>query len=481
MVTTYGDFPGVQVSVAGGGITAVAIGDDEKLVIFGEPDYARDEPDFDTISDGSEDALDTDLAGSLETPEQINSRRDANTLFGDDSELANAMREALANGANIDFLYGVAPRRFNVVGEIKTSQSGNLEQDTVWEEDVQDEANISAIRVTDNETGTELEVRYDYNSPPDVPTDTDVVNINPLTGEYEADADPDGTTSEYAFDYKYVDWSSAFSVNAVTNVVNEEETAVFDVTSDSDNVSVSLESAKNSLRDNYQLVNGLSGAEPNSSEEILDGDGNYLRRDARYETNNFTQNSVNSDSYFKVAPVRKENTPETVLGAVGGLFAGNPITDPIFNDPVTFSGDLEENFTKTEAEEMRNQQVIPIRQAGSVRVKDNISTSTETDWKRDFWRRRIVDRVILIAKTIGDTIIGRINDEQTRGAAGRLIRAELRELVDDRLLQPNTDSEQRWFVDVSQDPTDSDKVNIDIGITPFGIVKRVDTSITINT
>ncbi len=130
---------------------------------------------------------------------------------------------------------------------------------------------------------------------------------------------------------------------------------------------------------------------------------------------------------------------------------------------------------------MRDQNVIPIRQAGSIRVKDNLSTSTDTDWERDFWRRRIADRVILIGKTIGDSILGRINDERTRDAAERLIAAELRELVGDRLLKPNSDDENNWFVDVYESSSNPNEVKIDIGFTPYGIVKRIDESIVINT
>ena len=35
MVTTFGSFPGVRVETSGGGITAVTIGEEEKLVLFG--------------------------------------------------------------------------------------------------------------------------------------------------------------------------------------------------------------------------------------------------------------------------------------------------------------------------------------------------------------------------------------------------------------------------------------------------------------
>jgi len=473
MVTSYGSFPGVRVEVAGGGITAVSIGEEEKLVIFGEASY---EDDGTVTSDGDEDGLATDLVGSLEEPTQINARREADTNFGSGSELADGMREALGNGANIDLLYGVAPRRFNVVGEVQSTQTGTLNNAPIWEEDVSDESNIAALNCEDD--GSTIEVRYSYESPPTAPTEGATVAVNPLTGEYNADSSPD---VDYLFDYKYLDWQSAFEAGPVTRVVQEDETGVYDVLSDSDLVSIDANSAAATRRGAFQLVNVLSGAEPNNNELIEDDSGGYVRRDARFDTGAYSQGSVDSDYYFKLAPVRQENTPRTILGGVGGLFAGNPISDPIYNDPVSGYTDLEQRFTKADADNMRGEQVIPIRQAGSIRVKDNLSTSTETDWERDFWRRRIADRVILIGKTIGDTIIGRINDADTRDAAERLISAEIRELVGDRLLKPNSAEETNWFVDVYESSTDPDEVKIDIGFTPFGIVKRIDETVTINT
>jgi len=483
MATTYGSFPGVRVEVAGGGITAVSIGEEEKLVIFGEASYQNDD-DF-SAGDGNEDPLVATLDGSTEDPTKINARREADSNFGDGSELANGMREALGNGANIDFLYGVAPKRFNVLDEVQSTQSGTLNNAPLWEEDVADESNISALVVEDNTGPVSMTVEYDYSSPPSQPSAADTVSVNPLTGEYAADAAPDG---DYEFDYKYLDWQSAFDAGPVTRVVQEDETGIYDVLSDSDAVSADANSTATTRRQAFQLVNVISGAQPNDNELITSDDNalesdhsNYTRRDARFDTSTYSQGSVDADHYFKLAPVRQQNVPDTVLGGVGGLFAGNPISDPIYNDPVSGYADLGQRFTKADADNMRAENVIPIRQAGSIRVKDNKSTSTETDWERDFWRRRIADRVILIGKTIGDTIIGRINDERTRDAAARLIRAELRELVGDRLLKPNTADETNWFVDVYESSTDSDEVKIDIGFTPFGIVKRIDETVTINT
>jgi len=159
--------------------------------------------------------------------------------------------------------------------------------------------------------------------------------------------------------------------------------------------------------------------------------------------------------------------------------AGNALSDSIYNEALS-ANDMEQRLSQAEATDLRDAQVIPVRQpvsGGSIRAAGNLSTSTETDWTRDYWRRRIVDEVILIAKQIGDQAIGRINDEQTRTAVENQIRAQLRGLAGDRLIQPGEN--ENWFVDVYE--LDADTVGIDLGVTPYGIVKRVDVTITVNT
>lgn len=448
-MTTYGSFPGVQVETAGGGITSVAIGDEDNLVIFGAANYAND----DTV----------DGTASANSVEQINARTEADNKFGSGSDLADGMRDALANGANIDFLYGVATERLesaNETQDLSSGASGTLDNHPVFE----DTSTIS----TD---GGGLAIEFRYDSPPSAPSADDTLFINPHTGEYAMTTGTVSTTQNN-ITYKYLDWSSAFS--AAETTVEEEETGIYVALTEADSVSSTLDTEVSDLRVDYRMVSALSGAEPNDNSA-------ESPPDARYDTSTFSKGSVDSDHYFKFAPVRILDDDRTVLGGVGGLFAGNPIDDPIYNDQLLGYDELEQSFTKSDADNMRDHEVIPIRQAGAIRVKDNLSTSTSTDWTRDFWRRRIVDQVILVAKVVGDSTIGKINDSQTRSAAARTIRGEIRSLVDDNLLKPNTPDTTNWFVDVYEDSSNSDEVNIDIGITPFGVVKQVDASVTINT
>lgn len=462
MTTTYGEFPGVKVEVAGGAISAISVGGQEKLLLIGAADY-----------DDSTDEI-TGTASANEVV-QVNARGQSETEFGD-SELAQAMRDALRNGASLDLLYAVAPERIDTTDETvddSASASGTLDNAPIWED----------TSLVDFGSGATVEFRYD--GAPTAPSTDDTVFVNPLTGEYTLTSGS-VTGIDASADYRYLDWSSTFSEDSVQRVIAENESGIWAPLTESDSVSVEARntvggdpdvSDDGGLRDLFQMINVVSPAEPNDNRER---DGNTY---AGYDTANYgsASQSVDADFYFKFAPARLLSDTSTITGGVGGVYAGNPLTDAVYNAEVEGFDKIEQRLTRTDAQNLRDEKIIPIRQNGSVRIKDNLSTSTETDWERDFWRRRIADRLILIAKNVGDNILGRINDEETRESAERQIRQEIRELVDDRILRPNTADETNYFVDVYEDADDPDKVNIDLGFTPFGIVKRVETSITIRT
>lgn len=454
-MATFGSFPGVQITTTGGGISGVQVGDQEKLLIFGDAD----------TSAGS---------ASVNEPTTIGGRADADNKFGSNSQLSDAMKEALANGAEIDLLYGVALETQTATDEDVTGggdaadhSTGSRISNSPIREDTQ------AITFEDD-TGTVLDVAFKYETNlDDTSTDftslnpgTDTVFINPITGEWIAD-----TADNYSITYDYNDWTTAFEADAVTNQVEEGETAIFAALTESEDVASTLSSTVTTFRNNYQMALGLAGARPGKT----GSDGG-----AEMDPSNYTD-AISNDAMFLIGPARRSGTHHTIIGGVGGMMAGHTIENPIYNDVLQGYTNLEQKLTGSEAQNLRDEKVIPVRQSGTIRVKDNLSTSDETDWERDFWRRRIVDRVILLTKQVGDATVGAINDERTRRSAETRLFAEIAELVNDRLLQPNTQTETNYFVDVYADETNADEVNIDVGITPYGIAKRIDTSITINT
>lgn len=434
--TTYGDFPGVKVTTAGGAITGVAIGREQKLVLVGIGDPAN----------GS---------ASVNTATQIDARLDADRKFGDGSELAEQMKDALANGANIDFLYGVMADVTSVTDENFTSTSFTLANAPIIED-------LSTITITDVTGSTDLTVDFRYDSPPTAPASTGEAHVNPITGEVEINSG----NADFDVDYDYPDIASART--EAETVIGDEETGIIAQLFEQEAEATNLSGSVNTLRGEYKLAMGVQAAQPNGNQAEDNG--------AYYDTSTYTD-SIDNDAMFLHAPARKDESNVTVTGALAGYMAGASLGPggSIYSDNLTVDN-LDQKISKSEAQDFRGAQVMPIRQppqGGSIEIADNLSTSTETDWVRDYWSRRIVDQAILIAKTVGDSIIGRINDQRTRETVQTTITSELKGLNEDRLITDN------YFVDVYE--VDTDTVGIDLGITPYGIVKRVDVSITINT
>jgi hypothetical protein len=439
-MTTYGSIPGVQVDVNGVSITGVIVGREQKLVIFGRADPSG--------------------TATVGEPTQVVSRSDARNKFGDGSELTEAVLNALGNGANREYLYAVPVSQTAVTAESVTGGSATLNNAPI----VEDLGEVSVQNTTDGNPADNVEFRYD--SAPTAPSNSNEVHINPQTGEVEA-----GDSDDYEVDYKYLEYSTAF--DAADNVLNEFETGIYAVLSEAESVASELVTKVTTLRGQYKMVRGVAGAQPNAN-------SSETPPDARFDTGSYSD-ALDNDATFVHAPARREDSSRLLTGGVAGLFAGNDLTNPVYRDSLNGYTGVEQKLTKAEANDLRDKGVIPIRDEGSIVVADNTSTSTSTSWERDFFTRRIVDQVILIAKQVGDSILGRRNTEQTRTIAEEEIKGQIEGFVNDGLLQDNTDDERNFFVDFYEDPNDTNTVLADLGISPVGVVKTVELTIEVET
>lgn len=434
-MATFGTLPGVKVTTTGGVVSGITIGRAQYLVLVGHGDPSG--------------------TASSNTAYKIDSRSDVDNTFGDGSDLARAYRDSIANGANRNFIYGVQADTSSVTESFSTVASGTLANTPIVDE-------LDRVDATDTTDGVTATVNFVYEDAPATPSDADTINLNPINGEWVADS-----SSSYDITYSYSDWGGGLT--GAEDVIGENEFGLICPLSNAESVASSLSTSLGNLRDQYKMAVGLMAAEPNATTT------DYK---PKYDTSTYSDN-VDDDALFLVAPDTVDNADLSALGSIAGVFAGNDVSNPVYNDALTGTADLDQRLSKAEADDLRAEQVIPLRDLGSVRIRDNASTSTATDWERDFFRRRIVDIAVVTAKTIGEEILGFINDEDTRSNTKTLIEAELLELVDDGLLQPNTAQETNLFVDVFK--IDSDSVGIDLGISPYGVVKRVDVDITINT
>jgi len=552
-VTNFGSFPGVRARTYGTSITGVDIGEEEKLLIFGESNPANGE-----ASVGE--------AVNAPTPRAINNN------FGQETELANALSLARGNGANPSFLYGVGVRAnwneetFNETNSgqlsnaplfgFESGTSGDTERisfersdgrnvsvnlvnvdgtpgsalniDTVNDDDVvtvndDDVVTVNVDVVTGNwsasspgdyvatyqyaqkntetskngtlqdipivedtsrfkvfdstetfdptDTANELDVTFKYED--DLSTlsapDTDEIYVNPLTAEYRAGSTP---TDEYKFYFVVKDFENTF--DDADGTVNENETGIYAAITESQKVATNLDTKVNSLRTEYKLVQGVTLAQPNATQDSGEPEYDILSPAPEYG------DAINNDAMYLFAPGREDGTADTILPAVAGNFAGTTIAEPIYGNSLSGITELVQKFSKAERDELREEHnVIPMKQLGSISIDGNTSTSTETDFARTFFVRRIVDRVILVSKVLGDAIIGSKNTEENRRILRDELRGQMEDLVDQNVIEANTENETNWYVEVTDDGFD--EVGVEIGVKPVGVIKRIDEEIIIDT
>jgi hypothetical protein len=465
-VVTYGDLPGVEAEVRGGAVAQLTVGYEQKLVIFGRGDQ----------SNGT---------ASYNTPKQVQTSVDATTYFGDGSELAAACSDALANGANPEYVYGVMPTETTVSAEAVAGGSGTLSNAPI----VEDASTITVTNTTQSQTDT---VVFRYESVPDTSSlAAGEVAINPFTGEFDS-----GGSDDYEIDYSYLDWSSA--LDAADTTVKHNETAIYCTLSESESVGQTLSTKLDELRPTYKLIRGVTGAQPNDTN--TDGE-------PAFDTSNYTD-TLDNDALFAAAPVRISGSTKTVLGGIGGRFAGNALTNPIYGDVLKGFDNLTQELTPTEEGDpktesqagsgLRGEQVMPIRDDGSdggdgLTIEDSLSTSTASDWIRDYHRRRIVDQILLSARTIGETARGRRMTDTLIGDTEEQVVDVLIDFANDGLIETSgnagqlsdstsnnseEDGEQDYSATITR--TDTDTLALTVSFTPIGVTKNIQETIVVS-
>ncbi|SEO71554.1 hypothetical protein SAMN05216388_101786 [Halorientalis persicus] len=436
----YGNTSRVSVDVSGGAITAVNIGDQDKLVIF-----ARGDPNSGTAQTND--------------PTQVSGPQAAAAAFGEDTALTEAIRDAAANGVGYASIWGVMPATQSATGEAIAGGSGTLGNTPI----IEDVAEITATNTTD---GVEADVAFRYNDPVAEPSSEQTVHINPFEGIVEA-----GDSDEYEIDYKWLDWQSAF--DAATGVIQEQEHGEWRVHSEAESVVADAISTVRPLRESeWKMIRVSAAAQPNTNSSATPPE-------AHFDATGYTD-GLDNDALFLTAPERRPGSDSLVGGAVAGQMAGTSIDEPILGNALTGVTDLTQTLTVPEQTDLANSGVIPISASGSPALEDNVSTSTETDWTRDFFTARLRDQLVLTARAIGRAARGRLNNDTVETLVQERLADELIDLIEDGVLEPNTDDETRWYTNAEQDATNPKKLDISFGFSPVGVVGTVDVDMTIN-
>lgn len=435
-MTTYGNSNRISVTVEGGGIGSVTSDSEQQVVLFAAGDPT---------------------SGSVQTndPTQVSGPGQLESTFGADTEMVEAFRGAAANGVAYANLYGVVPSTQSVTGEQIAGGSGTLGNTPIIED-------AATITVTNATAGQEETPVWQYGTPDASSLAADEVAINPFTGEVAA-----GDADDYEIDYKYHDWQSAF--DAATGVIQEQEEGLWYVCSEAESVVSDARATADPLRTSqWKMVRVAGDAQPNATAD----DGA-----AQIDAGTYSD-TLDADALFVTGPVRTDTG--AVSGAVAGVLGGASITDPVLGDALTGVDALTQTLTVPEQEDLEDAGVIPLANSGAVTLESNVSTSTESDWQRTYFSRRLADRLLLTARAVARAVRGRLNNDNTETITEERVADEIVDLVDQGVLEPDTEAEQNWFVDVSEDATNARKLNVAFGFTPVGVVDTVEINQTVN-
>lgn len=436
-MSTYGSIPGVRISTSTGTITGVTIGREQHLILVG---VGNDEAEAETNE-----------------PLRLDDRRDADTKFGEDSDVAIAFRRALANGQHPDYIHAV---RAETMTDTETGTSGTLANAPA----VPDMSRLEAEDTTSSDT---YAVELTYESPPEAPTEAEVVHLNPNTGEFDAD------DTEVDITYDYADWEEALW--AAEDIMSEAEFGLLSPLTAADSVKTDMQVVVEQMRTDLKFVLAHAPAEPN-----MTGSDN----EAMLDTGTFEQ-SFSDSTLFISGPSGVDTdsamTESALNGielhpAVSGLMAGNDTTEPIYDASLTAVESPAQTLSRSAVMDLRDEYVIPIRDNGVTRIEDNHSTydqDTDGGWERDYFRRRIVDLTMATIYQIARRQIGSILDDDTIRDVAEVVDRQLDDLSDDRLLEAGGQ-------DFSVYRKDDRTIGIDLTITPYGVAKSAEVDLTIN-
>lgn len=452
-MTIYGNSSRVSVDHSGGGITAVTGGGEKKLVIF-----ARGDPTNGTVQPNE--------------PTQVSGPGELDAVFGAGTPLTQYFMQAAAAGQPYDQMWGVHPEQPSVVDEDITAGADAISHSVGSKiANAPIVPDTSLITVEDDLGGSiAVEFRYETNMD-DTSSDftnlspgTDEMFINPITGEWVADA-----SDNYNIDYDHLKWGAAF--DSAVSVIEEQEQGVWAIGTASEDIVDAADQTATPLRENEWkmiLVGGL--ARPNKTTNTnLPG----------FTPSNYSQ-TVDSDISFLFAPTRITDGTR-ITGSTAGLMAANRVDNPILGEALVKSDLLDQTLTVPEQESLEDEGVIPLSNMTEPVLEGGHSTSTTaTGWKRTFFARQLSDRLILAARAIAKATRGDLNNDNTESIVEQQLADEIEDLIDMGVLRPNEQNEQRWFVDAAQDTTNPDELDLSFGFTPTGVVDVVEVNSTIN-
>lgn len=433
-MVTYGTtaIPSDQIEVISGGTVDISAAFENTMVVVGG---------MDTNSGNA-------TPGDLTT---VSSPADAQTKFGDGSELHDQAKLAFGNG--VGTLKAVPVTETSVSSETQGSQSGTLDNAPIFDPNVNGEHSITAA----DTSGTDPDVNVHYGSTPPTPS-SDTINVNPVTGEYEADAAPAG---DYEFDYEYGTYDSATIAKAV-----DDSPRIVALCTENESVVNTAATEVNDNATDFDFMHVVAGAYP-----VPDP------TDTQTYTSNYSD-GVDERRVSLVSPPRAyTDDAETNLvrthGAVGGYLASLSLGLSATGDEIGGLTALRADFAPTDAGNIIDDQVLPLIDYPGIEIVKDMTTSTTQKFER-VYGMQVIDEATEISHLISRSFIGEQNTQANRDALGRSHRNAyigMREGTPKQL--------DDYTVNVTENTSNSDQVDVSIGLDIVDIMDIVDVTITV--
>lgn len=431
-MATYGNLqiPNTQITTRNAGTVSVSAAFNSSVCLIGGYDAAN----------GSA------TAGELT---EVSDITDAQDKFGDPSELTRQTALAFANGASTVYAVPVAE---TTTTENFAGTSGGTLTNVPFDPNVQPEHEITA----EDDGGNTIEVNTEYEYPPTTPSDADTLNLNPVTGEFEADS-----SDTYDITYDYGDYSGAVTGSNFLDQDPRFTALLVDGERSTTDLLAELESAADSF-DSFGrgVFGGEVGRSPSAYSDSAD--------DQRLIASAIPRATSVNDNEIRTA------------GVIAAKAASASLGQSITYSTVAGIDELLPRFTPYDTGEAKdfinNHQALPLLGIGGTRIVKGITTSTEPKFGR-IHKVEIVDEVTELTNITARAYISEPNTPDVRSDLRGSILSFLQDFANDTPpLLSSIDGTKPYSVTVTS--ASDTQIDVAIGIDVLDVMETFD--ITIN-
>lgn len=426
-MVTYGTtvIPSDEITVESGDTVEIGIGINASVGLVGS---------FDS-SNG------TATAGEVT---EVTSTRDARNKFGEGSELHLAVEQAYSNGAVTVHAVGLP--------STETTESGVSSGDTLGNVPFFDpRVTTHDITVQDTTDASSETVVVSYEDTLTTP-DSGEFKVNPLTGETKDDGDGNtyDVTYSYTTDTEYTD--------ALSAVADEDIRYLVALTEDSERQSDAVTEATTRAQE-FDFFRVVSNVPPNS--------------DVASYSDTFDERRLSLVAPARAYAGTNQTDEVRTASTVAGKYAGNVLGNSATYESLSGLQELNKNYTVSELGDWIDVQVTPLRNTTSIQVVKDMTTSQDVRFER-VYANEIIDEATAGSHLIAQEYIGELNTEGNR-----------RNLEDDHVIlyrgfeENNPTLLDEFAVDVTESSTNSDEVEVDIGLNVVDVIDIVDVTISV--